>query len=380
MDAAVARKPPAGQQVLQELDDALAAARSADDRVRLLALRVFMLSRMYRPYEAAAALEQAESHLRSAGTRQATAWTLFARGSHAYFTSRSRESIAAFEACASMARELDLPELNGMAYGAQAFSYLKVDELRNAFDACMKVNALGEAAGPVALYLLHLALGSIRQGSGDLGGALEHFGAAGQHASRAGDPLAVVAMMARSAGIEAWLLRRQAARGDVGARAVEQALANLRGAINEAAEQETHAGLPELHLLEGAMLMLQRHYGPALATYDEHMPAAQVHGLRDDLVLARSDRARCMLGLGHVAAAVQAARDAVADSELVSMPDVRAIVLGNLAYVLWASGAYAEAEAVAAQAANAWDASEAKAAAALTSTLAQIGDNPPLDE
>lgn len=365
--------------MLAQLDGALAAARHADDRIRLLALKVYMLSRMYRPYESAAALEQLESRARAAGTHLASAWTLFARGAHTYFTARFRESISAFEASASLARDLDLTELNALAYGAQAFSYLRVDELRNALEACLRVNALGESAGPMALYLMHVALGSIRQSGGDRTGALEHFAQALQHARVSGDTLAVAAMTARSAAIEAWSVRKDAARRHVNPRSVERALANLDAAVDEALAQGTEAAAGELRLLGGSMLMLLRRHAEAIERIDAQLAAARPHAAPDELVLAESDRARSLFELGHREAALAAARDALARSEGVSLPDVRAIALGNLAFMLWSQGATAEAEAVAGQAAAAWDASDARAAAALTISLRQIGDNPRLD-
>jgi hypothetical protein len=365
--------------MLAELDSALAAAADADDRIRLLALKVYTLSRMYRPYESAASLEQVESLSRASGSPLASAWALFARGAHTYFTARFRESIAAFEASASLARDLDLPELNGLAYGAQAFSYLRVDELRNALQACLRVNALGESAGPLALYLMHVALGSMLQSGGDRTGALEHFAQALQHARQSGDTLAVAAMTARSAGIEAWSVRKEAARRSVGARSVARALANLEAAIDEALAQGTHAAISELQLLSGSLLMLQHRYAEAIARIEGQLEPARPHAAPDELVLAESDRARCMFELGHREMALAAARDALARSEGVNLPDVRAVALGNLAYMLWNQGATAEAEAVAAQAGAAWEAADARAAAALTISLRQIGDNPGLD-
>jgi tetratricopeptide (TPR) repeat protein len=288
-----------------------------------------------------------------------------------------REALATFDDCARLASNLGLVPLAAQARSAQGFAHLQLDDLGAAIGSCMTVRVLGAAAGPAALYQLHLAFGSIRQIGGDLAGALGHFERALGFAEQAGDLLAVAAINTRAAGLHAWRTRKAVAQGAIDAdERAASALKLLDEAITAAAADQTHAVLPELELLRGGMLRLLRRCDEALAAFERFIPVALEHGLRNDALLASADRALCLLSLGRTDEALAVARAAVDERAAAHEHEIRAIALENLATVLQAGADPGDEPArLRAEAAAQWDAARRKQAAALAAALAEMGEN-----
>jgi tetratricopeptide (TPR) repeat protein len=250
-----------------------------------------------------------------------------------YFSRRVAPAIETLRELPARARALGDGELLAECASTLALFCLRNGEVRSA--TAYARDALAEvAAASEARYRAALALANLHQDAHQTDEAKRHYDLAMHAAAEAGDVLGTARVMCNQAGAQVNQVRQEAAAGRAEPGAADGAVAAVEASL-EAVDRIDGSGPMALdYLLLGEALRLAGRWSEALALFDVHLEAAARDGELPELVLARADRAVCLLELGQPEAALVAARAAVASLDNTSPTDARAVAHEALARAL----------------------------------------------
>jgi tetratricopeptide (TPR) repeat protein len=254
-----------------------------------------------------------------------------------YFSRQVGPAIEALRELPARARALGDGELLAEFASTLALFCLRNGEVRSA--TAYARDALAEvAAAPDARYRAALALANLHQDARQPEEARRHFDLAMHAAAEAGDVLGTARVMCNQAGAQVARLRQDAAAGHPDTGAAQTAVAAVGASLDAVDRIEGAEPMPLDFLLMGEALRLAGRWPDALALFDAHLEQASQDGELPELVVARADRAVCLLELGRVDEALASARAAVASLDETSPSDTRAVAHDALARALERAG------------------------------------------
>lgn len=254
-----------------------------------------------------------------------------------YFGRQVGPAIEALRELPSRARALADGELLAECASTLALFCLRNGEVRSA--TVYARDALAEvAAAPDARYRAALALANLHQDAHQTGEAQRHYELALHAAAEAGDVLGTARVMCNQAAAQVSEVRQAAAAGRPDETTARAALAAVETSLG-AVDRIDGAGPMALdYLLMGEALQLTGRWAESLALFDQYLEPAARDGELPELVIARADRAVCLLELGRLDEALAAAQAALASLDHASPADARAVAHAALARVLEARG------------------------------------------
>ena len=326
--AAPAAESPRLLATLAAIDNALRKARTA-----LLAADDAGLARALQAGEQRAVKELPDSHPRR---QRALAEFAFER-LYAEFVSMRPGFDAAAQQTASLLPAMGSNDLLARVLALRAFACGRDDQIERQVAVARQALGLAPADAFVGLYV-HLALAGSLHWIGEFTSTALHFRPALTCARALGEPLLEAFALRNIAVAETKESRHAWEAGHATVHMAAQAEASLRGCIHYYLDKTSRRRLTYPWLCVAETLMLQGRFDDALLLYDEHLPAAQADGLLLQAAEGASRRARCLLSLQRLPAALDASDQALQWLAGYDDPDVAATVHSDRALVLTALG------------------------------------------